>query len=249
MRTVIIDDESHVRETLTAMLHKFCAQVELVGEANSVESGVKLVHEVKPDLLLLDIKLGDGTGFDLLHALENHNFKVIFVTAFEKYAVQAFKFAAVGFILKPINHEELIDAISIAERLNQENFNSHLQILEENLQAEIRQNRKIILRTLDNIYLLQLQEIIVCESDRSYTVFRTLKDEKIVVSKPLKEYEALLEDHGFYRVHRSYMINLAHIRRFEKKEGGYIVLPENIKVPVASRKREELLSILEKMTK
>jgi two-component system LytT family response regulator len=248
MRTVIIDDEKHVREVLSAMLQKYCPQVELVGEAFNVTSGIKLIHDVKPDLLLLDIKLGDGTGFDLLHAVENLHFKVIFVTAYEKYAVQAFKFAAVGFILKPINHEELVEVINRVETLDLKNFSSHLQVLEENLKTDIKHSRKIILKTLDNIYLLQLGDIIVCESNRSYTAFKTVQQENILVSKPLKEYEMILEDHGFFRVHRSYMINLSHIRRFEKKEGGYIILTDDIKIPVASRKRDEILSILEKMT-
>jgi two-component system LytT family response regulator len=248
MRTVVIDDEQHVREVLANMLDKYCPQLELVGEANSVESGIKLVHEVKPDLLLLDIQLGDGTGFDLLRAVEYLNVKVVFVTAYEQYAIQAFKFAAVGFILKPINHEELSEVMGRVESLENKDFSSQLEVLEDNLQADIRQNRKIILKTLENIYLVKLQDIICCESDRSYTIFRTTQHEKILISKPMKEFELILEDHGFLRIHRSHIINLSHIRRFEKKEGGYMVLTDDIKVPVASRKREEMLAVLEKMT-
>jgi two-component system LytT family response regulator len=247
LRTVIIDDEAHVRETLSRLLVMHCPQVKVVGEAYSVASGLKIIHELNPQLVLLDIKMDDGSGFDLLRSLEVIDFKVIFITAYEKYAVQAFKFAAIDFLLKPVNPEELADAVMRAETLVQEHFNTQLQAMQENLRSDIRQKKKIVLKTLDNVYLVDMQDITHCESDGCYTSVHLSVGDKIIISKNLGEFEEMLGESGFYRVHKSYLINLMHIKRFEKQEGGYIILTGDDKVPVASRKREELMELFEKL--
>jgi two-component system LytT family response regulator len=247
LRTVIIDDEAHVRETLTRLLVMHCPQVKVVGEAYSVASGLKIIRELNPQLVLLDIKMDDGSGFDLLRRLEVIDFKVIFITAYEKYAVQAFKFAAIDFLLKPVNPEELADAVMRAETLVQEHFNTQLQAMQENLRTDIRQKKKIVLKTLENIYLVDMQDITHCDSDGCYTTVHLSGGEKIIISKNLGEFEDMLGESGFYRVHKSYLINLMHIKRFEKHEGGYIILTDDEKVPVASRKREELMELFEKL--
>jgi two-component system LytT family response regulator len=247
LRTIIIDDEAHVRETLTLLVKNFCPQVQLVGEASSVESGVKAIRELNPHLVLLDIRMGDGSAFDLLKKFETIDFKVIFITAYEKYAVQAFRFAAVDFLLKPVNPEDLADSVKRAENIIQHQLNTQLQALEENMKNDIRQKKKIVLKTMENIYLVSLQDITYLESDRSYTTFHTLNHDRIVISKPLKDFDELLYDDGFYRVHKSYLINMMHIQRFEKQEGGSIVLTDDHKIPVASRKRDELLELFDKL--
>jgi two-component system, LytTR family, response regulator len=247
LRTVIIDDEAPVRETLGRLLVMHCPQVNLVGEAYNVASGLKLIAEYHPQLVLLDISMDDGSGFDLLRRLETIDFKVIFITAYEKFAVQAFKFAAVDFLLKPINPEELADAVKRAEILVQEHFNTQLQALEENLRTDIRQKKKIVLKTLENIYLVDMQDITHCESDGCYTIIHTITGDHIMVSRTLHEFDSMFSAHGFYRVHKSYLINLLQIRRFEKQEGGYIVLNDDHRIPVASRKREELMSLFDKL--
>jgi two-component system LytT family response regulator len=247
LRTVIIDDEAHIRETLGRLLAMHCPQVKLVGEASSVESGVKLIRDLHPQLVILDIRMDDGTGFDLLHRFETIDFKVIFITAYEKYAVLAFKFAAIDFLLKPVNPEELSDAVKRTETLIQEHFNSQIQALEENLKTEFRQKKKIVLKTLENIYLVDLQNITHFESDGCYTHVHTTTGDHILISKILREFDEMLCDSGFYRVHKSYLINLSQIKRFEKHEGGYIILNNDCKIPVASRKREELLGLFEKL--
>ncbi len=245
--TVIIDDEAHVRETLGRLLATHCPQVKLVGEAEGVVSGVKLIRDLHPQLVVLDIRMDDGTGFDLLHRFETIDFKVIFITAYEKYAVLAFKFAAIDFLLKPVNPEELVDAVKRAETLIQEHFNSQIQALEENLKTDIRQKKKIVLKTKENIYLVDLQNITHCESDGCYTYVHTTAGDRILISKTLRDFDDMLSDSGFYRVHKSYLINLSQIKRFEKHEGGYIILNNDCKIPVASRKREELLDLFEKL--
>ena len=247
LRTIIIDDEAHMRETLRTLLSRYCPQVQVVGEAFGVVSGLATITELHPQLVLLDIKMDDGTGFDLLKQLETIDFKVIFITAFEKYAIQAFKFAAVDFLLKPVNPEELADAVRLAENLTKNQVNTQLQVLEENLKTDIQQKRKIILKTQENLYLIDLCSITYCESDGCYTRVHTTENEHILVSRTLREFDDMFSESGFYRIHKSYLVNMVQARRFEKQEGGYIVLKNGSKIPVASRKREELLELLEKL--
>jgi len=247
LRTIIIDDEAHARETLARLISVHCPQVKLVGEAIGVESGLKIIRELHPQLLLLDVIMDDGTGFDLLRLCDAIDFKVIFITAYEKYAVQAFRFAAVDFLLKPVNPEELSDAVNHAETLIQEHFTTQLQVLEDNLRTDIRQKKKIVLKTIDNIHLVEIQNITYCESDGCYTFIHIISGEKIIISKTLREFDDMLSGSGFYRVHKSFLINLSHISRFEKQEGGYIILASGEKVPVSSRKREELIEMFEKL--
>jgi two-component system, LytTR family, response regulator len=247
LHTLIIDDEDHMRDSLTKLLQRHCPQVAVAGEANSVASGINAIQDIHPDLVLLDIQMGDGTGFDLLNSLPAVDFKVIFITAYDHYALQAFRFSAVDYLLKPVNPEMLVEAVERAGKLIQEHHILQMQALQENLRNVENQNKKIILKTTENIYLLSLNKIINCESDNNYTSVYTTDGEKILVSKTLKEYDNLLSGCGFYRVHKSHLINLAHIKRFEKQDGGYIVLTNELKIPVASRKRDEMMELLEKM--
>jgi len=247
LHILIIDDEDHMRDSLTKLLQRHCPHVEIAGEANGVASGIRAIQDIHPDLVLLDIQMGDGTGFDLLNSLPVIDFKVIFITAFDQYALQAFRFSAVDYLLKPVNPVMLAEAVERAGQLIQEHHNLKMQALQENLRNIGHQNKKIILKTTENIYLLDLNNIISCESDNNYTSVYTTDGAKILVSKTLKEYENLLAGCGFYRVHKSYLINLAHIKRFEKQDGGYIILTNDLKIPVASRKRDEMMELLEKM--
>jgi two-component system, LytTR family, response regulator len=249
IRTIIIDDEDHARETLIMLLQENCPLVMIVGEASGVESGIKMIRETHPDLVLLDIQLSDGTGFDLLSRVSPVNFKVIFVTAHDNYTIQAFKFSAVDYLLKPVIRAELTDAVRRATELVQQQFNIQLHALEENIRSMAGEKHKIILKTSDNIYLIEQNDIISCESDGCYTVFYTTRGEKIMVTGILKEFDELLGASGFYRIHKSYLINLRHVIRFEKQDGGFVVLSDDRKVPVASRKREELIQVFEKMAK
>jgi two-component system, LytTR family, response regulator len=244
---LIIDDEPHMRDSLAKLLARHCPQVTVVGEAGSIAGGISAIRELHPDIVLLDIQLVDGTGFDLLSAIPSIDFKVIFITAFDQFAIQAFRFSAVDYLLKPVNPELLAEAVDRAIQMIIEHQNIQMQALHDNLKNIDHQGRKIILKTTENIYLLELRSIICCESDDNYTRVHTTQGDKILVSKTLKEYDELLIGSGFYRVHKSYLINLAHIRRFEKQDGGYIVLTNDLKVPVASRKRDEMLKLLEKM--
>jgi len=247
LRTLIIDDEKHIRESLTYLLGKVCPQVKLVGEADSVSNGIRAIREKLPELVLLDIRMNDGTGFDLLKQFDTIDFKVIFVTAYEKYAVEAFGFSAVDYILKPVNPEKLAEAVNRTQQIVQQSFNLQLNTLKENMEKQDQRAKKIILRNQENIYLLDVRDIIHCESDGCYTQFDTIEEERIIVSNQLKEYDELLAESGFFRAHRSHLVNLKHIKRFEKQDGGYLILTKNIKVPVSSAKRERLLELFHEL--
>jgi two-component system, LytTR family, response regulator len=249
LRTLIIDDEDHVRDTLRKLLQVYCPQTEVIGEAGSIASARKLISDLNPDLVLLDIQLSDGMSFDLLHSFPSIRFNVIFITAFDKYAIRAFRFSAVDYLLKPVNPEELAEAVKRAGDLGMYQANLHIRALEENLKAVVGRNQKLILKTNERIHLVDLDQVIHCESDDNYTIFNTIKGERILVSRTLKEYEEMLTDCKFYRVHKSHLINLAHVKYFEKQDGGFVVMSDNTRIPVASRKRDELLMVFEKMSR
>ena len=247
LRTLLIDDEAHIRDSLKKLLARHCPQVQVAGESDSVTSGIKAIHDIHPDLVLLDIQMADGNGFDLLNSLPAVDFKIIFVTAYDQYALQAFRFSAVDYLLKPVNPEALADAVNRAVQLVRAHHDLQMEALKDNLKNIDKSQKKIILKTAENVYLLNLKDVISCEGDDNYTSIFTTSGEKILVSRTLKEYDEMLSGYGFFRVHKSYLINLAHIKRFEKQEGGYIVLTNDLKIPVASRKRDEIVGIMEKL--
>lgn len=247
IRVIVIDDENHARDSLIKILNRHCPEVLVVGQANGVQSGLDAIRELMPELVLLDIQMKDGTGFDLLAALPSIDFKVIFVTAFDKYALQAFKFSAVDYLMKPVNPSQLVEAVERAKIMILEHFRIQTHVLEENLKNISKTNKKIIIKTTENIHLLEIRNIICCDSDSCYTTIHTSDGDKIMVSKTLKDYEELLADCGFYRVHKSNLINLLHIKRFERQDGGYIILTNNLRIPVSSRKRDHLLELIEKL--
>ena len=248
IKTIIIDDEINARIVIAELLENYCKNISLIGQADSVESGLKVIRELKPELVFLDIKLTDGTGFDLLRQLENIDFKIIFITAYEEYAITAFKFSALDYLLKPIDVNELIKSINKAEELiQQDNISLKLDTFFSNIDSISKKTRKIILKTTNNIYLVNINEIIRCESDRNYTHFYFLDKEKIVVSKTLKEYEALLNEYDFFRVHHSHLINLQCVEKLEKNNNNVVIMKDKSKVPVSIRKKEELMKLIKNL--
>ena len=247
LRTIIVDDENHIRRSLAKMLDTFCPNVKLIASSNGVKSGIKDIRDNKPDLVLLDIKMKDGTGFDLLKELDPVDFKVIFITAYDQYAIKAFRCSAIDYLLKPVDPDELVEAIQKTEKVLQKDFKIQMEAFQENINNENKADKKIILKTLDNIYLVKIRDILYCESQSSYTLIHLLNGKDILVSTTLKEYDELLKDDGFYRVHKSYLISTRYIERFDKSDGGYVILENDKRIPVASRKREELLAMFEKL--
>ena len=247
-RAIIIDDESRSRETLQEMLKLYCPKVEVVAEGMDVQSGMAAIRSHNPDLVFLDIKMPDGSGFDLLRQLMPVNFKVIFITAYEEYAIKAFKFNAVDYITKPVDPDELQQAVQKATlTLDAENINGRLKkMLDDYSKSNNNESRKLILKTAEAIHILDTDDIVRCESDSNYTNFIINNDEKIMISKSIKEFAEFLEEHNFFRVHQSHLINLDYLKRF-KKDDLVCILKDNTEVPVSFRKRNELLRILKSL--
>lgn len=241
IKAVIVEDELHSRESLKNLLVEFCPDVELCGAAASVEEAVPLIRSVRPALLFLDIELQNSTGFDLLRLLPDMEFDVIFTTAFEQYAIQAIKMSSLDYLLKPIDIDELQEAVAKAmEKQHLQQHKAQLELLLANISSRPSgaQNR-ICLSTADGLEFLQVEDILYCEANGSYTTFHLRDKRKIVVSKNLKEYETLLDGQSFMRVHNSYLINLREVQRYVKSEGGYILMKNNMHIGISVKKREE----------
>lgn len=243
LTTIIIDDEPRARETIKNMLMLYCPELELVGEAASVASGVELINKIQPEVVLLDIKMPDGSGFDLLEQLDAIDFALVFITAFDEYAVKAFKFSAMDYLLKPIDPDELVDTIARV-KYHKKSDNIDLSVVLNNLRDLKKENKKLVLKTAESIFVVSVQDIIRCESSGNYTYFYFTNEKPILVSHTLKDYEEMLKEHSFLRVHQSHLVNLEHIKRFDKSDGGMLVMTDNKTVPVATRKKEMLLNVL-----
>ncbi|MDB4303323.1 LytTR family DNA-binding domain-containing protein [Desulfosarcina sp.] len=241
---IVIDDETRARDTIIDILSLSNVDLKIIGQADSVSSGYEILKQNKPDLVLLDINLADGTGFDILKKLEQINFKIIFITAHEEYAVQAFKFSAIDYILKPIIAGDLLNAV---ERASKAIIREDTELKLGALLSNLDKIKKIVLKTAESIHIINIKNIIRCEADVNYTKFYLENSDKLLVSTTLKEYAELLEPAGFFRTHQSHLVNLDHVIRFDKTEGGHLVMADESIVPVSSRKRETLFNVFENM--
>ena len=238
LKVVIVEDEKHSRETLRNLLLEFCADVDVVGTAGSVTEGVEVIKNTNPDVVFLDIELQTGTGFDVLAQLKNLNFDVVFTTAYEHYAIRAIKFSSLDYLLKPIDIEELQDAVQKARNRQSEFAHKRqLELLLSNVGD--KGMHRICLATSDRLEFVNVDEILVCEASGSYTNVYLKGDRKIMVSKHLKEYENLLNEEQFMRVHNSFLINLKEVKQFVKSEGGYILMNDERQVSISPKKRDE----------
>ncbi|MDF1695159.1 MAG: LytTR family DNA-binding domain-containing protein [Saprospiraceae bacterium] len=242
MRVIIIEDETNVREGFIKLLATFCPEVEVVGVADSVETGLKMITETDFDLLFLDINLPDGSGFDLMYRLESIDFMLIFVTAYGKYAVDAFKLSAVDYLLKPVAPDLLKKAIEKARNSIQQSLSiNRVQVLESNLSRPTDQDNKIILKDQDSMHLIQVKDIIYCFAEGSYTNFMLTEKRKIITSTNLKEYEQLLLPYNFLRCHHSYLVNLHHVVALKKQDGGYLETSDQSQLPISTRKKATII--------
>ena len=249
LKAIIVDDEEKNREGLARMIDQFCHDVAVVGKAESASAAKKAIQEHQPDLVFLDIEMPGGNGFSLLEEMPNPNFQVIFTTAHADYAIKAIKFAALDYLLKPININELKTAVEKAIiNMNAAQDGSLLkkkiEVLKDNRKNEGFDFEKIALPTSDGIDFYEIREILRCEADRAYCKFHMLNGQKVVVSKPLKEFEDLLEECNFFRVNKSNMINLNQIKKYVKGKGGYLILSDDSHVDVSVRRKEALMDVL-----
>ncbi|MBK6524501.1 MAG: response regulator transcription factor [Crocinitomicaceae bacterium] len=237
IRAVIIDDIPEAISVLKSDLENYCVNIEVVGSAEGVVTGAKLIRDLKPDLVFLDIQMKDGSGFDLLEIVPDVQFKLIFTTASDEFAVKAFKFAAVDYLLKPIDPDELMDAVSRIE--GQDKAAQRIDLLKENFVKA----KRIALNTLEKIHIVNVEEILRCESNINYTMFYFTDGTKLLVTKTLKEFDNLLSGHNFIRVHQSHLINTNFIKEFLKSAGD-IVMKDGTKVPVSTRKKQVLMDMI-----
>ncbi|HAN79263.1 MAG TPA: DNA-binding response regulator [Bacteroidales bacterium] len=249
IKALIVDDEPKARESLLAIFALVFPEVEVIAEAAGVEEAYLKIIELKPNTVFLDMKMGDGTGFDLLRRFKKIPFKVVFVTAFDQYAIEAIKFTAFDYLLKPINTLELKQTIErLSENLDEEeDLSAKISAFISNLETKETARKKIVLKTNNSIHLVNLGSIIRCEADTNYTHIYVENQPRIMISKPLKHFDEMLCEYGFLRVHQSHLINLNFVNRIDKVDGGVLVLNDNTIIPIAVRKREELFKILENL--
>jgi two-component system LytT family response regulator len=247
--TVVIDDEPDAVDFITSIISEYCPGLDVCGKAHNVKDGLILINEIKPDLVFLDVEMPNGTGFDLLTHFPEKEFDVVFITAFNHYAIKAIKFSAVDYILKPININEFIESVNkvIQKRAanamaGQENF----EALIENLRTS--HPTRLVIPTSDGREYLNPNDIIRIEADRSYSWFFIRDKRKILVSRHLKEFQDLLNDRNFFRPHNSHLINLDFVRKFVRQDGGYIEMTDGSQIPISRSRKDLFLAHMSRYT-
>lgn len=246
IKAILIDDMEQARITFRKDLDAYAKDVEVIAEAGGVVEGAKLLKQLKPDILFLDIQMQDGSGFDLLDVLSDIPFKIIFITASDAHAIKAFRYAAIDYLLKPVDPDELVRAMD-RFRKQQFNENEKYKLLNDSLKNHHKPNEKLALHSQDKINIVNISDILRCESSVNYTSFFFKDGKKMMVTRTLKDFEDLLNDQGFYRVHQSHLINTRFIREYVKTEGGHLIMLDGTMIPVSTRKRPEVMKMLEEL--
>lgn len=245
LNAILIDDERHCLRLLNYTLQQMCPNVMVVAQCQSGEKGMAAIAELQPDLIFLDIEMRDMTGFEMLERIkDNINFEIIFTTAYDEFALDAFKVSAVDYLLKPIDEEDLQKAVAkvnkkLEERISSKQVSFLLQQLKKNKQDE---QSVLALPSQGGLEFVEIQDIIYCQSERNYTHIYFVNDKPMLISKTLKDIDALLPSHQFFRVHHSYTVNLKHIKRYLKIDGGYLIMSNGDQVKVSRSKKELLLT-------
>lgn len=240
LRTVLIDDEKNNLDNLQQLLKNNCPEAEVCAVARNADEGKRIILENRPDLVFLDIQMPGKTGFDLLRSLPRYDFEVIFVTAYDQYGIQAVKFAAVDYLLKPVNVAELQAAIARAlEKSLKKKENLQLENLIQLLHKQHnKEEHRIALTTLKETRFIYTRDIMHCESSNNYTTFYLADGEKLLVSKPIHEYEDILKSYGFIRCHQSHLVNKKCIKSWVKEDGGYLLLHNGTQIPISRSKKD-----------
>jgi len=242
IRAILIDDEKTSITTLTKLLEKYTPEVEVIDTAQSVEEAIEKIDLHEPQLVFMDINLPDGDGFEVIKNTTFNRYDVIFTTAYDEYAIKAFEFSAIHYLLKPIRGKELKDAVQRYIDLQRDDeFKTRVSVLSSNMQSKLE---KLILPSSNGLIIINLDDIIRCESTNNYTTFFLTNKEQIVVSKSINTYEQILQDSHFARVHNKHLINLKYIKKYIKGRGGYLILINDTQVDVSEGKKKEFLTKL-----
>lgn len=249
IKTLIVDDETDALNFIESIIVEYCPKLEVIGKAQSAKEGTKMIVEKAPDLVFLDVEMPQGSGFDLLANFPEKKFEVIFITAFNHYAIKAIKFSAVDYILKPININEFIQAVDkvLDKKQNNETKGASFSALLENVRSALP--AKLAIPTSEGMEYLNTHDIIRVEADRSYSWFFMKDNRKILVSRNLKEYQELLSDRNFFRTHNSHLVNLEHVKKYIRHEGGAVELEDGTQVPISRGKRDLFLLQMAKLAK
>lgn len=248
MQAIIIDDEEFNRRNLEELLGTYCPEIEIAGTAPNAREGKLLIEGKKPALVFLDIQMPGASGFDMLDQLKPIDFEVIFVTAFDQYAIRAIRLCAIDYLLKPIDILDLQAAVNRAVvKINGQEPNLALANMIDNTQGKY-QEEKIALPSSERLLFVALSEITRCQGDNNYTTVFLQNGDSVLVSKTLKEYEELLSANGFLRVHQSHLVNLSYVRSFEKQDGGYLKMADGSSVSISRQRKQKVLSLLKKLT-
>ena len=243
IRAVLIDDEKNGREALHTLLQNYCPSVEVVGTAENIQEGHKLLMTEKPDVVFLDIEMPYGNAFELLNKLSPVQFEIIFVTAFDNYAINAIKFSALDYLLKPVNIRELQTAVKKAsEKVHSKNISKRIDTLLFNIQAPKSQAQRLALPTLDGYVFIDTSDLVRLEANNNYTNIFLKNNTKMLIAKPLKEFEELLDESRFSRVHNSHIINHDFVKKYHRGRGGYIEMEDGTMIEVSIRKKDEFLN-------
>ncbi len=246
IKAIIVDDELGARESLSKMIEKNCKQLEVIAKADSMLAAFEAITNKQPDLVFLDIEMPNGNAFDLLEKFKEINFNIIFTTAYDHYAIKAIKFSAIDYILKPIDPEERVEAVKRVEKkqTNQPNvLDKQFKTLLSNVRPE-NKLKKVGIPDGDGLIFINLADIIRCESDGNYTFFILTNGKKIIASRTLGEYEQMFTEDNFFRIHRSHLVNLQHVKKYIKGEGGYVIMADDSQVEVSRRNKNEFLEKL-----
>lgn len=248
IKTIIIEDEENSRVILTKILEEFFQNIEIIATCKNNLEAKEAIESLKPDLVLSDVELKHESVFTMLQQLTTIDFEIIFITGYDKYAVQAIKFSALDYLLKPFSKTELANAIQHYEqRHNKKQSMQQFDALFHNLKHFQKDSKKIALPTANGLTIFPLNEIVYCEAEINYTNFFLTSNQKILDTKTLKEYEELLDDYDFFRVHKSFLINLHHVKHFYKGEGGTVTMSNGAVVEVSRRKKDEFLKRITSM--
>lgn len=248
MKVLVIDDEQQCRQVVENLIRWFRPDFPPIAQASTLRSGIEAIDTFKPELVFLDIRLGDGTAFELLKEFPSPAFKIVFTTAFDEYAISAFKYSALDYLLKPIDPQELQTVLDKAEKIEEKELLwRKLNSLSANFFQPSSVSRKLVLSTTESIHFVNTEDIIRCEAFNNYTEFYFQDGKKILVSVTLKEYDQLLSDYGFFRCHQSHLINLSYLDRFDKRDGGALILKDKSMIPLSSRQKGPLLQILKSL--
>lgn len=246
IRAMIIEDEENSRIILNDMLHQHFKNIEVIATCANNEEAKSAIENLSPDLVFSDIELGNEKVFDMLQQLSNTDFEIIFTTGYDRYAIQAIKFSALDYLLKPFSKEDLADALNhYQQKQNKKQSAQQFDALFHNLKHFQNDQKKITLPTSNGLNVYPVKEIIRCQAEINYTNFYLTSKNKMLVTKTLKEYEELLNDYDFIRVHNSHLINLHHVKNYSRGEGGTVTMSDGTTVDVSRRKKEEFLKRLE----